>query len=85
VALNKMKDKKFDLVLMDLEMPVMDGLTAVGKIREFNTKIPIIALTAASFENLQFDLQKVGLNDFVQKPFRPEELYNKIHRLIKLS
>lgn len=85
VALNKIKDKKFDLILMDLEMPVMDGLTAVGKIREFNSKIPIIALTAASFENLQFDLQKAGLNDFVQKPFRPEELYNKIHRLIKLS
>jgi signal transduction histidine kinase len=85
VALNRLKEKKFDLVLMDLEMPVMDGLTAVSKIREFNSTIPIIALTAASFENLQFDLQKAGLNDFVQKPFRPEDLYNKIHRLIKLS
>ncbi len=82
VALEKVQQKKYDLVLMDLDMPVMDGLTAVGKIREFNTKLPIIALTASSPETMGLDLTKAGLNDLVRKPFKPEDLYNKISQHI---
>jgi signal transduction histidine kinase/CheY-like chemotaxis protein len=77
-ALQKMAEQPFDLVLMDMEMPVMDGLTAVKKIRETNTTMPIIALTAASFENMHDFLQANGINDFVQKPFNPKELHLKI-------
>ncbi len=85
VALQKMTEQKFDLVLMDMEMPVMDGLTAVAAIRKTNAQIPIIALTAASFDNMHEFLIEKGLNDYVQKPFRPEELHQKIKRLVKLS
>lgn len=72
----------FDLILMDLEMPVMDGWTAVNKIREFNPSIPIMALTAASYAEMAADLQARGINDFIQKPFRPEELHRKIQVLL---
>lgn len=85
IALQKMQEQKFDLVLMDMEMPVMDGLTAVASIRKTNAQIPIIALTAASFDNMHEFLITKGLNDYVQKPFRPEELHQKIKRLVKLS
>jgi signal transduction histidine kinase/CheY-like chemotaxis protein len=85
VALEKMKQADFDLILMDMEMPVMDGLTAVEKIRQTDTVIPIIALTAASFENMHHFLRSKGLNDFVQKPFRPEDLHQKINRLLNLA
>jgi PAS domain S-box-containing protein len=84
-ALQLVRSGKYDLVLMDIEMPVMDGLTAVTEIRKFNAGIPIIALTATPYEHMRTDLRSKGLNDFVQKPFRPEELHSKIYRLLKLS
>jgi signal transduction histidine kinase/CheY-like chemotaxis protein len=74
---------KYNLILMDLQMPVMDGLSAVHQIRQFNKDIPIIALTATSYETLLTDLHEKGLNDFVQKPFHPEELHNKISKAIR--
>jgi signal transduction histidine kinase/ActR/RegA family two-component response regulator len=81
VALALMEQHQFDLILMDMEMPVMDGLTAVKKIRQTNSTIPIIALTAASFDDMHSFLRNNGLNDYVQKPFNPEELNQKIRKL----
>jgi CheY-like chemotaxis protein len=82
-ALDEMAKQKFDMVLMDLEMPVMDGLTAVKEIRKTDIELPIIAFTAASYENMKADLQSKGLNDFVQKPFKPEALHQAIVNLVK--
>ncbi len=73
---------KFDLILMDLQMPVMDGLTATKLIRDQNDRIPIIALTATTDESLTQNLHEKGINDIVQKPFVPEDLYNKIKTLV---
>jgi signal transduction histidine kinase/PAS domain-containing protein len=85
IACEKFAQHKFDLILMDMEMPIMDGLTAVEFIRKTDTEIPIIALTAASFENMHQYLRGKGLNDYVQKPFMPKELNQKINRLINFS
>ncbi len=85
IACEKFAKQKFDLILMDMEMPVMDGLTAVELIRKTDTEIPIIALTAASFENMHQYLRDKGLNDYLQKPFMPKELNQKINRLINFS
>ncbi len=84
-ALKQMEQQQFDLILMDMEMPVMDGLTAVANIRKTNTTIPIIALTAASFDDMYNFLRNMGLNDYVQKPFNPEELNQKIRKLVQHS
>ncbi len=73
---------KFHLVLMDLHMPEMDGFEATIEIRKLDKIIPIIALTAAA---LVEDKQKVfesGMNDFISKPFKPNDLYNKITKSI---
>jgi signal transduction histidine kinase/CheY-like chemotaxis protein len=78
-ALNKFNAHNYDLILMDMEMPVMDGLTSTEKIREINKEIPIMALTAASFENMNDYLREKGLNGFIKKPFNPAELNKKIH------
>jgi signal transduction histidine kinase/CheY-like chemotaxis protein len=72
---------KFDLILMDLQMPVMDGLTATKLIRQQNDLVPIIALTATTDESLTQNLHEKGINDIVQKPFVPEDLYRKIKTL----
>ena len=77
-ALELFKANQFDLLLIDLEMPVMDGYEAVTEIRKLNLVIPAIAFTAAVFDNMKHRLLSNGFNDFVNKPFRPEELHAKI-------
>ncbi len=68
----------FDLVLMDLEMPEMDGYGALNAIREINPDIPAIAFTAAVFDDMKDSLQKSGFNDYIQKPFKPQDLQAKL-------
>lgn len=82
-ALEKVKQRRFDLILMDLQMPEMDGITATKIIREENLYDgPIIALTADAFFNSDLDVQKMGFSDFVLKPFNQEGLYQKICNLV---
>ncbi|MCP9611192.1 PAS domain-containing hybrid sensor histidine kinase/response regulator [Coprobacter tertius] len=73
-AIRKVLDEKFDLVIMDLKMPIMGGLEATRKIREFNPRIPIVALTANAFESDRVDAMEAGCNAFLTKPVKKEQL-----------
>jgi signal transduction histidine kinase len=84
-ALDAAMAGKFDIILMDLDMPVMDGYQATALIKETNADIPIIALTAASFDDMQEYLIKKGFVDVVQKPFMPDELYKKISSILSIA
>ncbi|KJG59001.1 chemotaxis protein CheY [Photobacterium kishitanii] len=66
--------RSFDLVLMDISMPVLDGLEATKYIRKLNIDTPIVALTANAMQNDQFLYQQTGMNGFLAKPIQPEEL-----------
>ena len=77
-ALEKYNDEDYDLLLLDLEMPEMDGFELLDNIRKRNTQIPAIAFTAALFEYMHAYLINKGFTDYVQKPFRPEDLHAKI-------
>ncbi|HTF31273.1 MAG TPA: response regulator [Flavitalea sp.] len=81
-AVELFRKEHFHLMLIDLEMPEMDGATALREIRKFNNSIPAIAFTAAVYDNMQLDLLKKGFMDFVPKPFRPEDLHGKISVLL---
>jgi CheY-like chemotaxis protein len=70
-----------DLLLVDLDMPEVDGVQAVAEIRRKDPIIPVIAFTAAIYENIDADLRMKGFDDFVPKPFKPEVLYTKIRDL----
>lgn len=70
------KQQTFDIILMDCQMPVMDGLTATAKIREFDLQIPIIALTANAQESDRQACMHSGMNDFISKPFKPTNLFS---------
>jgi PAS domain S-box-containing protein len=72
----------FNLLLIDLEMPEMDGATALREIRKLDVDVPAIAFTAAVYDNMQVDLLRKGFVDFVPKPFRPEDLHAKISMLL---
>lgn len=78
VALDKFLPNKYNLILMDIQMPVMDGYDATKRIREMDGTIPIIALTASTSLSNQDLAFQVGMTDYVSKPFNPRELYTKI-------
>jgi CheY-like chemotaxis protein len=78
IAVEIFKPDKFHLVLMDLHLPNMDGYQATEAIRKQDKNIPIIALTAAVKIQEKEKVLSSGMNDFISKPFKPRELYNKI-------
>ena len=87
VALEKVQKEDFDLILMDLHMPEMDGYEATKAIRSLNgnsekDKTPIIALTADAFTDVRDKILEHQMDDFVSKPFVPDELKNKISRTL---
>lgn len=84
-ALEAMKSRDFDLILMDINMPVMDGTEATEAIRQFNNTIPIIALTAADIEEIREDYQNNGFNDIITKPFDNYEFFQTIAAHIQSS
>ncbi len=77
-AVELVKYHKFDLILMDLEMPEMNGYTALRIIREMNIDTPVIAFTATLLENPETLITEAGFTDYVVKPFRPDDLKRKI-------
>lgn len=74
-AVEKVRSDKFDIVLMDMKMPIVGGLEATRKIRELNPVIPIIALTANAFDADRVDAMEAGCNAFLTKPLRKEQLF----------
>ncbi|MDN3656922.1 response regulator [Ferruginibacter paludis] len=77
-ALELLKFHKFDLILMDLEMPQMDGYQTVKKIRETDQKTPVLAFTASLLEDMESLINEAGFDDYVLKPYKPAELKKKI-------
>jgi len=88
-ALDQFDKEDFDLVLLDLQMPELDGFTAAKAIRNHQNPekqtIPILALSAASLNEIREDMNTSGINDFVPKPFSPEILFEKILKHLKLK
>ena len=84
-ALDKVSNESYDICILDVMLPKMDGFTLARKIREFNEAIPIIFLTARStHEDKIFGLQQGG-DDYITKPFSIEELTLKIEIFLKRS
>lgn len=85
VAVQKLELEDFDIILMDLYMPIMDGYQAASAIRKMDNKVkaslPIIALTATVSDNVTEKVIEAGMNDYLPKPFNPEHLYTKLKKL----
>lgn len=89
IAVEILEKEDFDLVIMDLHMPVMDGIEATRIIRgspdpRINS-IPVIALTAAIMSESHDKIEGLAINDYVLKPFKPRDLFDKIYKNVKVT
>ncbi|MFP4460380.1 MAG: ATP-binding protein [Candidatus Zixiibacteriota bacterium] len=85
IALDKCKENVYDLILMDVQMPIMDGYTAIKKIREGNSKnkaIPILAMTANADSTTRKKCLATGVNDVVTKPIRRKSFISIVDKWI---
>jgi PAS domain S-box-containing protein len=84
LAIEALKAQPFDVILMDLQMPEVDGYQATRIIRkEINNTIPIVAMTADALKGEAEKCFEAGMNGYISKPFEPKELYQEIIRLTK--
>ncbi|HEX5364878.1 MAG TPA: PAS domain S-box protein [Gallionella sp.] len=85
IALNKLNITDFDMVLMDMQMPVMDGVTATREIRKQQRfrDLPIVAMTANAMQGDRDRCIAAGMNDHVAKPIEPEDLWHALLKWIK--
>ncbi|MDP3002612.1 MAG: ATP-binding protein [Bacteroidales bacterium] len=87
LALDILEREDFDLILMDLHMPIMDGIEATRIIRNSENpkirNIPIVALTAAIMSESYDEIDDLNINDYVLKPFNPHDLFERIRKHIK--
>ena len=88
-ALDRINEYNFDLILMDIQMPEMDGYRATAAIRKMadpvKRDVPIIALTASAFLTHEDKAKLFGMNEHVGKPFSPDELLEKIDKLLRVA
>ena len=86
-GVEKVVENDFDLVLMDLQMPVMNGYESAMAIRKLEDKekasIPIFALTASAMLEIQDQVFECGMDNFITKPFNPQELYSKMAKALQ--
>ena len=88
-ALELLKPDSFDLVLMDLQMPVMDGLTATKEIRakeeDYFKKVPILAMSARAFQKDKEECYDAGMNSYIVKPIDPTLLYEDLAKYLPIA
>ncbi|MFV8326352.1 response regulator transcription factor [Flavobacterium sp. ZS1P14] len=83
IALDKIVSENPDLILTDIEMPFASGLDIVAKVKvELKLKIPLIILSAVGLEKTVLKAFELGADDFITKPFSPNELIVRIKRLL---
>ncbi|WP_243416320.1 response regulator [Flavobacterium sp. HTF] len=81
-ALQILDNEYFDLILMDINMPLMNGFETTKRIRQLGIKTPIVALTAFDKDEITDEAISSGMNDIIIKPFEPVKLFKIINYLI---
>jgi signal transduction histidine kinase/CheY-like chemotaxis protein len=81
-AVEKAKNNKYDIILMDIRMPVMDGLEATRKIREFDRETPIICMSANVYKEDKQAAKEAGMNEFIEKPLEKADIEDKFKKVL---
>ncbi len=83
ISIEKARFENYDLILMDIHMPGITGIEATKKIRQFDSKVPILALTAVTIDENIDEFFIAGFNDIIPKPYKVEEFFAKIYKCTK--
>ncbi len=83
IAMRRFKEQMFDFIILDVMMPVKDGFTVAKEIREIDTEIPILFLTAKSMQDDKMAGFESGGDDYMTKPFSMEELLARINAILR--
>jgi len=81
-ALTKLGEREFDLILLDLKMPGIDGIEVLRRIRRIRPDIPVIMITAYGTIENSVEAMKIGALDFISKPFMPERIRDLVSRVL---
>src|SRR5450432_3401710 len=82
-GLQKLGDLTFDLVILDMTMPVLDGPGMLAKMREAGNETPVLMLTSESKRSVIANLMKPGIDDYILKPFNAEDLKSKVAKVLR--
>ncbi|MEB2785876.1 response regulator [Algoriphagus persicinus] len=86
-ALDEFDRGEFDIILLDIQMPVLDGFSVAKVIRankdSNKSQIPILVLSATSYQEIKEEMEKFEIDDFIEKPFTPDGLYEKLTQYLK--
>jgi DNA-binding response OmpR family regulator len=85
LGLAKLEEISYDLVILDVTMPNLDGPGMLAKMRGAGNQTPVLMLTSESKKSIMMDVMKAGIEDYILKPFKPEELKAKVLKVLKLS
>src|SRR5690242_14151679 len=84
-GLDKLDTTHVDLILLDVTMPVMDGPTMLAALRERGNRTPVIMLTSESKRSIVANAIKLGIEDYILKPFKPDELRGKVMKVLRVE
>jgi CheY-like chemotaxis protein len=79
-VLDKLANEKFDLVFMDIQMPILDGIKTVEIMRKKNDNTLVIAMTANAMNEDKDMCINAGMNDYISKPFKKDDLYKLLYK-----
>ena len=79
-AINKTLDREYDLIMMDMQMPILDGLEATRQLRESGKNVPIVSLTANAMQEDRKKCIEAGANDYLSKPIEFNEFYTTLKK-----
>lgn len=82
-AVEKFKEERPDLVVMDITMPVMNGLESLSKLKEIDSNVKVIMCSAMGQENMVLEALKLGAKDFIVKPFKSDRIMKTISSLLE--
>jgi signal transduction histidine kinase/DNA-binding response OmpR family regulator len=79
----KLHSKEIDLILMDLHMPILNGYEATQSIRQIDSKVPIVAMTADAIAGVEDKCRRVGITSYISKPYEPEKFVETVIQLLE--